>query len=230
MNKISAILLAAGKSKRFNHPVKKQFFKINNCPLIKYVVDKFLSLKYISQIILVIDEKDFKTVKRILNTDKYNALDFVIGGKERFDSVFNAVKYLHKDSKLVIVHDVARPLVSKNLIERCLKEIKNYDCVIPGIPIVDTIKSIKKNFEVVKTIDRNNLFLVQTPQVFKREVIEYIYSKEVLYKWTRKIKITDDSQIAELEGFKVKVVMGEKTNIKITSKEDINLIRAFLKQ
>lgn len=231
MNRISAILLAAGKSKRFGYLTKKQFFKIKKKPIIKYVVDNFLSLKnYISQIILVIDKDDLEKTKKIFNTKKYNHLEIAIGGKERFDSVFNAVRHIDRITKFVLIHDVARPLVTKELIIKCLNEIRNYDCVIPAIPIVDTIKLIDKKSEVVKTIDRNNLVLVQTPQIFKKAVIEHIYSKDVLYKWTKKIKITDDSQLAELEGFKVKVIMGEKTNIKITTKDDVNLIKLFLKQ
>lgn len=227
---ISAILLAAGKSKRFGHKTKKQFFEINGRPIIKYVVDNFLSLKYISQIILVIEKNDIEKVKKIFKTKKYNTIEFVIGGKERFDSVFNAVNHLDKNTKFVLIHDVARPLVSKKLIYRTIEEIKNYDCVIPAIPIVDTTKLIDKDLKVVNTIDRTNLVLVQTPQAFKKEVVEHIYSRDVLYKWTKEMKVTDDSQLAELEGFKVKVIMGEKTNIKITSKDDIKIIKAFLRK
>jgi len=88
--------------------------------------------------------------------------------------------------------------------------------------------SIKK-FEVEKTLNRDYVVLVQTPQVFKSDVAKHIYSKQVLNKWIKKYKITDDAQLAELEGFKIKVAPGERKNLKITTKEDLNLLDYFLK-
>ncbi|MEN3013881.1 MAG: 2-C-methyl-D-erythritol 4-phosphate cytidylyltransferase [Endomicrobiia bacterium] len=231
MEKISAILLAAGKSKRFQFSTKKQFLKIENKPLLEYVLEKFYKLKCFSQIILVIDKNDLKKVNNIVSLKKTEDIKIVFGGKERYDSVFNATKYIDKDVKFVLIHDVARPFVSTDLINKCLKEIKFYDCVVPVVPVVDTIKSINSKF-VIKTLKREHLVLVQTPQVFRKEVFDHIYSKKILYKWTKKVKITDDSQLAELEGYKIKVIPGEKTNIKITTKQDIELTKllSYLKR
>ncbi|MCS7230956.1 MAG: 2-C-methyl-D-erythritol 4-phosphate cytidylyltransferase [Elusimicrobiota bacterium] len=228
MEKISVILLAAGKSKRFKHSTKKQFIKIKNKLLLEYVIDKFITLKYPKQIILVIDKNDIKKVENLHFKKEYKDIKIVFGGKERYDSVFNASKYVDKDAKIVLIHDIARPLISKNLIYKCIKKIKNYDCVIPVIPIVDTIKLINSKYEIIRTQSRENLVLAQTPQVFKKKVFDHIYSKNVLYKWIKKNKITDDSQIAELEGYKVKGIIGEKTNIKLTTKEDLYLLKTFV--
>ncbi|MFN3550893.1 MAG: 2-C-methyl-D-erythritol 4-phosphate cytidylyltransferase [Endomicrobiia bacterium] len=219
------ILLAAGKSKRFNNKIKKQFLKLNGKTLVEYVFEKFAKLSYIKRFIVVVPKEDFKKINRIFEK-KYNKLNFdiVIGGKERYDSVFNAGKYVDDETSCVIIHDVARPLVSLDLINRCVKEIENYDCVIPAIKVYDTIKLINSNLEVVKTLDREKLVLVQTPQVLKTEVFKKVYSKKNLLRWTKKYKITDDAQLVELQGYKVKVVAGDKNNIKITTKDDLNFI------
>ncbi len=226
-NTCCAVLLAAGKSKRFKNKIKKQFYKINNKTLLEYNLDTFSSLKFIKQIIVVVAKEDYQIANKICK--KYKNVIIVEGGKERYDSVYNAIKNVDENKfKYVIIHDVARPLASKKLITKCLISVRNYDCVIPAISPVDTVK-IVNNSNIEKTLDRQKVVLVQTPQVFKTNVVKHIYSKQVLNKWIKKYKITDDAQLAELEGFKIKVVCGEKQNIKITTKEDLNLIKFFLK-
>jgi len=225
-NFFAAILLAAGKSRRFSYKnIKKQFLKFESKTLVEYVLDKFLKVSSIKQFLVVVPKEDFKKIEKILSKYKDINLQIVIGGKERYNSVANAVKFLDKNINYVLVHDVARPFVSVNLIKKCIREIKNYDCVIPAINVNDTVKMINSNLEVIKTLDRENFVLVQTPQVFKTEVLKKIYSDEILNKWTKEKKITDDAQLAELEGYKVKVIEGEKQNFKITTKEDLYFIK-----
>ncbi len=224
-----AILLAAGKSTRFNYKIKKQFCKVYNKTLLEHNLDVFSSIKFVKYIIVVVAKEDLSVAKKFCEKYKKNIV-IIEGGKERYNSVYNAVKIIPDNKfKYILIHDVARPLVTKKLINKCLANIKNYDCVIPGIPPVDTVKIINKNFEVEKTLNREQLVFVQTPQVFKTNVIKHIYSKHVLNKWIKKYKITDDAQIAELEGFKIKVVPGEKQNVKVTTKEDLQFVKYFLK-
>lgn len=221
----TAILLAAGKSKRFDKKIKKQFLKLNDKTLIEYVFEKFVKLDYIKKIIIVVPKENFEQVQKIFQK-KYKKLNFQIitGGKERYNSVSNAVKYIDNGSYCVLIHDIARPLVSLDLINRCVKEIKNYDCVIPAVRVSDTIKLVNDNLEVIKTINRENLVSVQTPQVLKTNIFKQVYSEEILSKWTKKYKITDDAQLVELEGYKVKVVPGDRNNIKITTKDDLKFV------
>lgn len=232
MHKCCVILLAAGKSKRFKYKnIKKQFFKINNKTLIEYSLDLFTKLNFVKQIILAVDKNDIKITKRLVNgyiNPKRYEIFITYGGKERYNSVSNCIKYIKNNIDYVLIHDVARPLVNKNIIIRCIKEIKNYDCVIPAIKPVDTVKLINNKSEVIQTLNRNNLVLVQTPQVFKKNVVKHIYSEKILKKWSKKCLITDDAQLAELEGYKVKVVEGEKYNIKLTTKDDISLLKYHL--
>lgn len=228
-----AILLAAGKSKRFKCKTKKQFLKINTKTLVEYVLDQFCKINCIKQFILVVPKEDLKKVKKIFKQkEKYRNLNLNIipGGKERYHSVYNAIKWIDKNCNYVLIHDVARPFITEQLINRCIKEVKNYDCVIPAIKIYDTVKLVNSNSEVIRTLDRDSLVLVQTPQVFKKEVIKKIYSMDSLKKYTNLFNITDDAQLAELNGFKVKVVDGEKYNIKITTKEDLYLIKYLIRK
>lgn len=225
------ILLAAGKSKRFSktRKVKKQFFKIKNKTLLEYCLDTFCDINFIKQIIIAVDNNDINKAKKIIK--KYlNKKKIVItaGGEQRYDSVHNAVKLVDGNINYVLIHDVARPLVSKKLILKCLYKIKNYDGIIPAITPVDTVKIVNKNFESKYTLPRNEIVLAQTPQVFKTNVVKHIYSEKVLKKWTNKLLITDDAQLAELEGKKIKVIPGEIQNIKVTTKQDIKLLEFFL--
>lgn len=232
--KCSVILLAAGESKRFSscQKVRKQFFRIKNKTLLEYCIDTFVRIKIVKQIIVVVNEKDFDIAERIVK--KYKNINenknFVItsGGKERFNSVQNAIKFVDKKSHYILIHDVARPLVSTQLILSCLKQIKNYDGIIPGIKPVDTLKIVDKNYIVKYTVDRDTVVFVQTPQVFKAKVAQYIYSDNILRKWISKCKITDDAQLAELEGFRIKVIPGEKQNLKVTTIDDIELVKFYL--
>ncbi len=226
-----AILLAAGKSKRFNSKIKKQFLKLDGKTLIEYVFEKFTKLSYIKKIIVVVAKEDFKEINKIFKK-RYNKLNFdiVVGGKERYNSVLNTKIYIDDKTSCVIIHDVARPLVSLDLINRCVKKIKNYDCVVPAVRVYDTVKMINSNMEVIKTLNRENLVLVQTPQVLKTKIFKKVYLKKVLSKWVKKYKITDDAQLVELQGYKVKVVEGDKNNIKITTKDDLRFFYNIIKK
>ncbi len=228
--RLAVILLAAGKSKRFKtkkNDIKKQFVVIQNKSLIEYSLDTFSKIPYVKQIIVVVAKNDVEKVRHLLR--KYN-IEIIIGGKQRYNSVCNGVKVIDKNIDYVLIHDAARPLVNKDLVFRCLQKIKYYDCVIPAVPVTDTIKIVNKNHEVVQTVDRKKFFLVQTPQVFKKNVIDKIYSEKIINKWTKKLQydITDDAQLAELEGFTVKIVPGEKKNIKITTQQDLQLMKFYL--
>ncbi|MCX7940584.1 MAG: 2-C-methyl-D-erythritol 4-phosphate cytidylyltransferase [Endomicrobia bacterium] len=226
-----AILLAAGKSKRFKYATKKQFVKIKGKTLIEYVLDKFLRLEYVKQFIVVVARSDVEKVKHLISSaGKYDGLNISVieGGKERYNSVYNAVKQISDDCDYVLVHDVARPFINKELIDRCIEEIIKYDCVIPAIQVCDTVKMINHKSEVIKTINRDNLVLVQTPQVFKTRIIKKIYSKKYLTKYTKKFNITDDAQLAELCGVVVKVVLGDKQNVKITTVEDLKFLKIYV--
>lgn len=223
--KVSVILLAGGSSKRFGTN-KKQFVIVNGKQILDYSLETFSKLNFVKQIIVVLPKENFKDAQKKLNN--YQKVFFTVGGKERYNSVQKGLKLISSKIDYVAIHDAARPLVSREIVLRCVKEIKKYDCVIPAVKVEDTLKVVNKNLEVVKHLDREKIFTVQTPQMFKRDVVEKIYSEEVVNKWNKKYKITDDSQLATLQGYKVKVVLGDKKNFKITTQEDLNLFKLYL--
>lgn len=238
------IILAAGKSRRLNNKIKKQFLKINDKPIFYYSIDKFLKIKEIDKIILVIsaDDKCCFTIKKFIKD--YNRLilnskiDIILGGSERYDSVFNALIYIKdmhginsKDN--VIIHDAARPNVKINDISFLLKNLDKYNALTLSYNVTDTIKVVSSNnkneniHQVKKTLDRTKHYLISTPQGFKLKLLYECYSK--FYKSRKKPMITDDLQIIEMfSNIKTYLLNSSKLNIKITTQDDINMIKYLL--
>ncbi len=216
-----AIIVAGGSGKRFSKKVKKQFFKIDNETILEKTLSIFNSSNSIDSIVLVVPKSHIDIAKNLRK--RFEKLNFItIGGKERKYSVFNGLKTIenivNKKSK-ILIHDAVRPFVSNNLIDKMLEELDNYECVIPAIKIDDTLKEINTESFVKKTVDRDRFVRVQTPQGFRISIIRYY--KEVMDK---KVDFTDDSMIPEYLGKKVKIIQGEKKNIKITTPEDLEII------
>ncbi len=208
------IIVAGGKGKRFSHKIKKQFFKIANRTILEITLQKFISHQLIHRIIIVIPKNENVKIhhKKIFK--------IVEGGEERKDSVANGLISIINHIKTkdnILIHDGVRPFVSHNLINKIIKELDYNNCVIPGIEIEDTVKEINDNFFVVKTINREKLMRIQTPQGFKA----FLLKKFLKTLKENKINFTDESSVFEFIGENVKVIDGEKSNVKITTKEDI---------
>ncbi|MFQ3675680.1 MAG: 2-C-methyl-D-erythritol 4-phosphate cytidylyltransferase [Endomicrobiia bacterium] len=223
---LSVIILAAGKSLRFGDKIKKQFYVLNKIPVVEYSVKTFHELNFVNRIVVVLPEEDLVKYRKIIN--QYSKASVVCGGKERYNSVQNGLKKCFPDTTYIAIHDAARPLVSRKIILNCVRWLKKYDGVVPGIKVCDTLKYVNAKHEIEKHIDRTKIFAVQTPQMFKSAVVKKIYSEKVINKWSKKYTITDDTQLAQLEGYKIKVIEGEKSNLKITSKEDLDLLKFYL--
>ena len=149
----------------------------------------------------------------------------VAGGKERKDSVFNALKEINeKTISYVLIHDSARPLVDEKLIERAVKNVKKYNAVVPVIKPRETLKSGK--YFVGKTIDRNSFFLAQTPQAFELKLIKKAHEHAI----KNKLFSTDDCFLVEKIGKKVKMIPGDEKNIKITFPLDLSIAERLLKK
>ncbi len=215
-----AIIVAGGSGKRFSGEIKKQFFKIDTETILEKTISQFNSHRLINSIIVVLPEGDlqiasylkyrFKKIKKIVK-----------GGEQRKDSVLNGLLVIEKiinNNDKILIHDGVRPFVSENLITNVINSLENYECVIPGVRVEDTLKIVDSANFVVGTVKREHYIRIQTPQGFKKELIE-------LYKKTVNIDVnfTDDAQIYEYFRKNVKVINGEKNNIKITTKEDLNL-------
>ena len=221
--KFGLIITAGGMGSRFGSENGKQFIDIQGTPMIIYTLNKFLDLPDISQIIITIEKNKQESLKNLLKKlPSKPDIQIVEGGQTRKDSVANAFHQL-KGVDMVIIHDGARPLVSKTLINQLMQKAKTQKAVIPVIPVVDTIKLVK-NEQVIKTLPRDELYKVQTPQI-----IQYKIYKEALLK-NKGTVITDDASLLENAGYLVHTVPGEQSNIKITYPQDLILAKTFLKQ
>ncbi len=208
-----AIIVAGGKGKRFSDKIKKQFYFIASKRIIDLTLKKFLNIPIIDRVVLVLPKEDIPNFRNL------EIFKIVEGGTERVYSVLNALKSIKDIVKLddkVLVHDGVRPFVSEDLIERILKELDKYDCVVPGVKVEDTVKIVEDGF-IKETIDRNKIVRIQTPQGFKGKLV-----KDFIDIVDKSLGIfTDEASVFETKNFKIKLIEGEKRNVKITTKEDI---------
>ena len=221
---ISAIVLAGGRGKRMNYHKSKQFIEIKGKPVLVYTLEKFIYNKSIDEVILVLPEDEVDYCKKeVLQRYSLKVDRIVIGGKERQDSVFNALEAMEK-ADIVLIHDGARPFINEKIIEEGIKYANIYGAAAPGVTPKDTIKVKNEDNISVDTPDRNMLVAVQTPQCFKYDEI---------YQCHRKIKeenaiVTDDTSVVERYGHKVYLYQGDYTNIKITTPEDLILAERLI--
>ena len=223
---ISAIILAGGKGKRMGSAISKQFIDIKGKPIIYYTLKKFSENKKIDNIIVVLPEDEVKYFKEnILKKYELRINKIVIGGKERQDSVYNALKSLKNSSTdIVLIHDGARPFISERIINEGIKFAEIYGAAAPGVMPKDSIKvKNEKNFSV-DTPNRANLVSIQTPQVFKFDEILECHEK-IRYNGEM---VTDDTMVVEKYGYSVYLYDGEYTNIKVTTPEDLILAERLI--
>ena len=218
----SLILLAAGNSHRFRSKIGKPYQKLAGKSLIEINIDKALKFKQIKKIILVYNKKDFKRVKSL----KLKNIKLLPGGRTRQQSTFIALKYLIKLNRFtkVLIHDVARPNFSINLLDTIIKKIKNSRAVVPKINVQDAIKQLidSSKEEYIVGRKRDNLFLTQTPQAFDLKEIYYLHR-------TNAGKYKDDDISLYMDLNRVHFVEGEKSNFKITDKSDFENLRNIYK-
>jgi 2-C-methyl-D-erythritol 4-phosphate cytidylyltransferase len=222
---LSAIILAAGRGKRLNAAVPKPLVKIGSKPAIIYSLDSLNKNPDIDEIIVVLSlanqDKAIKVIKR-LNFKKIKA--FVIGGIRRQDSVHNGLKAVSKRSDWVLIHDSARPFIDSKSISKVILAAKKSGAAILAVKPKATIKLSHKRNIVSKTLNRDKLWEVQTPQVFKKSLILEAYRKH------SKANVTDDASLVEKLGKKVVIVEGDYRNIKITTGEDLLVAGLIIKR
>jgi len=224
--KVEVVIVAAGRGKRLPESELKQFYPLRGKPILSWTIDKFERCELINKTILVIPSGKEEYVRRkILSPFKYKKIKAVVeGGEERGDSVFQGLKMVDEDTDIILIHDGVRPLISSSLIEKVIKEANKYGAVSLGIPIKETIKEINKDNIVAKTLKRERLYLTQTPQGFKREIIWEAYKEARKSGW----RASDDAGLVERLGHKVKMLLGDETNIKITTSLDLKLAEMLL--
>jgi len=216
---ISVIIVAAGSSTRLGGKVNKPYLNIQGKPALYYSLKTFLSIKTIKEILVVIREQDEKIFRALLNRYNFSEVKYTYGGEERKDSVLNGLNALENKKGVVLIHDAARPFVSKEVVNRVIKAAGKYKAAVPVIPVKDTVKYSKDGAFAHNTPDRTKLFLAQTPQGFDFALLMKANQKAV----SKKLSITDDAMLVELAGVKAALVKGAESNIKLTTKADFGI-------
>ena len=219
-----AVILMSGSGNRLNESTPKQYLKINNKYLFLYPLETFLNNKDIDKIILVVHKEYINFVSDII---KDNKIKIIEGGDTRIESTQNALNYLMdnnvKGDDIILIHDAARPLVSENLISNLIKECKIKNAVTPVLKTKDTLVNVFDN-EVSGYLNREIIYSNQTPQTFK---FSLIYNAHMAMDKNK--SYSDDTSIALDYGIKIFTIPGEETNFKVTTKEDLELLKAYLK-
>jgi len=201
--------------------VDKVFAPLGGKPVLSRVLDAFEKCESINQIIVVVSENNVAKCRQLITKNKYSKpIEVCAGGKRRQDSVAAGLKQL-KDCDWVVIHDGARPLVTRELIERGLEAAKETGAAAAAVPVTDTIKIADDDQTVLETLPRQNLWAVQTPQVFRVDLISKAYQKAAG-------EVTDDASLVEALGNKVKLYTGSYDNIKITNSNDLIIAEALL--
>ena len=230
MNKITAIVLAAGSGSRMKSKTKKQFMEIKGKPVIWYSLFEFEKSR-VDEIILVTGKEDIDYCKKEI-VEKYNLKkikNVVAGGSERYESVYNGLKEV--TGNIVLIHDGARPLINNEIIERSIEGTIKSDACVVGVPVKDTIKRANKEGYIIDTPNRSELWITQTPQSFKTDLVKMAYKKmkEELEKGNTTLNITDDAMVVEeFTTNQVRFVQGDYKNIKVTTPEDLDIAELFI--
>ncbi|MBC8061858.1 MAG: 2-C-methyl-D-erythritol 4-phosphate cytidylyltransferase [Clostridiaceae bacterium] len=218
MSKVCAVIAAAGSGSRMGINFNKQFIEVKNKPLLYYTLNAFDKNSFVDNIIITAKEEEIAFIKEeIICKYKISKVSAIIpGGKERQDSVFNALKSL-SGFDIVLIHDGARPFVTKEIIKSGIENAIKFGAAACGVRPKDTIKLKGENGFSCGTLNRDELFSVQTPQCFKYELIFQAHKKA----FEQGIKYTDDTAVIENFGQNVYLYDGSYENIKITTPDDL---------
>lgn len=206
---ISTVILAAGKGERFGN--EKQYINLNGKTILQHSIDTFRACPEVNEIVVVVNDVN-KAKKTIKNVDK-----IIKGGERRQDSSYNGLLACNKDTDYVLIHDAARPLVSREIIERVIEHLKKgYDCVCAAVPETDTISIVDDDKKIIDIPPRRYAWRHQTPQGFKYKKILEAYEST-----PRDITFTDDVSVFKYAGYDCHLVRGDYVNIKITTPPDL---------
>lgn len=214
--KFSLIITAGGASLRYGN-TNKLLEKIDRETVIEHSVNPFLSFSEINQVIIPANVSIIDDLKNIF---KKVQVIIIEGGETRQASVYKALERVTND--YVIIHDGARPLISKEIIQNVIEDVQRYDAVSVMTKTTDTIKEVDESGKIVRTIDRSKLYNTQTPQAFRTELIKAAHEK------LRNREYTDDSSMLEELGIPVYITNGDYKNIKITSKSDLDFAKLYI--
>jgi 2-C-methyl-D-erythritol 4-phosphate cytidylyltransferase len=227
--RVSAIVLAGGKGERLKSRFSKPLIRLKSKPIIAYSLIAFSKNPKVKEIIVVVNALNKKSIFALIKKQRINKVrHIVLGGKERQDSVYNGLKAVSDSADLVLIHDGGRPFIDVSVISKVIAEAAHSGAAIVGVPVKSTIKSVKvskgQSVRVSKTLDRSRLWEIQTPQVFKKDLILRAFRK------FGKASVTDDATLVEKLGVRPRLVLGSYNNIKVTTPEDLIIARTIAKK
>lgn len=224
---VTAIVAAAGMGKRMKMGINKQFLAIDGIPILAHTIKKIEKSKYIDFLLLIVKKTDMRYVEDIIGKYKINMkYKIVYGGKERQDSINNGLLNMPIQTDIVLTHDGARPFVLVDKIDEAIENVLDTGACVLANPVKDTIKVSTDGKLVDYTPNRDRLWQVQTPQVFKREILIKAYEQA----YTEGYYGTDDCSLVEKTGVKVKLIYNSYDNIKITTREDLSIANILVKK
>lgn len=217
--KRSFIVTAGGTGKRMGNKTPKQFLLLNGKPIIMHTIERLHAFDRVAEIVITLPEAYIEYWEELCEQHDFDLLHKVVaGGEERFDSIKNALDFC--SGNRVAVHDAVRPLVSMETLERLFASEE--PAVIPVIPVSESLR--RKTENGTQAVSRSNYLIVQTPQVFKRAVLEEAYDQEFSPDFT------DDASVVESLGYSISTIEGNVENIKITTPSDLIIAEALLRQ
>jgi 2-C-methyl-D-erythritol 4-phosphate cytidylyltransferase len=226
MATFAVILPAAGRSSRFHGKEKKPFTNLDGRAVWLRTVELFITRSDVAQCIIVVSPDDQEMFRRRFGANlAFMNVQIADGGAERFESVANALALVKPEVGFIAVHDAVRPCVTESLINDVFAKAEKTGAAMLAVPVAETVKQVDASKQVKATMPRQGLWLAQTPQVFRRDLLEAAYADRARLG----TNITDDAQLMEAAGHAVHVVDGASTNIKITTRQDLILAEAILK-
>ena len=224
--KVCTLIPAAGKGSRMAHSLKKPYLKLAKKPILAHTIQQFEQNTAVDAIFVIVDEADFSECRKtVLEPYSFTKVqELVAGGETRQMSVYNGLRALSADVDFVIVHDGVRPFVTDETISDCLTAADEYGAAVAAVPVKDTIKLANENRFITETPKRERLWAVQTPQVFRKALLEAAHQTAQ----ERQLTGTDDAALVEQLGIPVKLVMGSYANVKITTPVDLRVAEVLL--
>lgn len=217
-----AIIVAGGKGGRMNSDLPKQFIQLRGIPLLMHTIKVFYDYDELIQLIIVLPSNQIDLWKSLCKEHNFKIPHEIMqGGETRFASVKNGLSII-KEKCLIAVHDGVRPLVNRQTLENCFSTAEHYGTAVPVYTIVDSLRKTENNTNFA--VDRNQYFIVQTPQVFQSSILKIAYNQ------TYQAKFTDDATVVESLGIELNLVEGNRDNIKVTTPPDLKIAEVLLSE
>lgn len=226
-NIVTAIIAAGGSGSRIPSQTSKQYLPLGGKPIIVYSYEKLAKNDEVDSVIIVAAENEISICENIIAKYKVNnkPVKIIAGGSSRQQSVMHGLNACDENTKIVLIHDGARPFITDTMISECIKTMYEYKACSVGVGVINTIKQVDENDVVLNTLDRDNIWEVQTPQCFDYKLIRDLHIKAE----EKDIYVTDDCALAEINNIEVKMIKGSYDNIKITVARDLFTAQEIIK-